>query len=56
MLTVVHCVNNCAQAITSPFLITDEAFLEEVRLAGHFVMCSALTRKETKKPFVLILS
>ena len=41
-VVLVQYVNNCAQAITCPVVVTDEAF-EEARLAESFVMGSALT-------------
>lgn len=48
-VVLVKYVNNCVQAITSPIVISDEAF-EEARLAEPFIVGSALTGKKTEKP------
>jgi hypothetical protein len=48
-VVLVKYVNNCAQAITCPITISDDAF-EEARLAEPFIVGSALTGKKIEKP------
>ncbi|KAF8150218.1 hypothetical protein B0H34DRAFT_180141 [Crassisporium funariophilum] len=48
-VVVVQFLNNCSQAITCTFVVTDEA-LEEAREAEPFVVGSALTGAKTTQP------